>query len=199
VTVGVTGPLGAGKSYVASALVADLGASLAAYTAGYVATPDRVSRGYDTADVYVPDFDRRLDEPVAAAGVVQAARVVAAKGNYLGLATDGWGPVRGLLHRLYYVDCPTDLRHERLVQRHMAGGRSRQDRAELGGPRRRTQRGADRHGPRCVRPDLGLVGQGQLRVPPHMVIGAAVFVLHGGKAFEVVPDRELLGHAHAAV
>ncbi|CAN5657930.1 nucleoside/nucleotide kinase family protein [soil metagenome] len=154
VILGVTGPPGAGKSYFATALVADLGKDLAAYVpmdgfhlsnaqldrlgrrdrkgavdtfdaAGYVATLDRVARGYGVADVYVPDFDRRLEEPVAAGGVVPAeARVVVTEGNYLGLTADGWSPVRGLLQRLYYVDCPPALRRERLVQRHMAGGRS---------------------------------------------------------------------------
>lgn len=155
VIVGVTGPPGAGKSYFATALVAHLGTGLAAYvpmdgfhlsntqldrlgrhdrkgavdtfdTAGFVATLQRAARG--SGDVYVPEFDRRLDEPVAAGGVVTAdARVVVTEGNYLGLASDGWGPVRGLLHRLYYVDCPVALRRERLIQRHMAGGRSSAD------------------------------------------------------------------------
>jgi pantothenate kinase len=157
VIVGVTGPPGAGKSYFATALVAQQGPRLAAYvpmdgfhlsnaqldrlgrrhrkgavdtfdTAGYVATLERVSRGYDRADVYVPDFDRRLDEAVAAGGVVRAdARVVVTEGNYLGLATDGWSAVRDLLSRLYCVDCPAELRRERLVRRHMAGGRSLPD------------------------------------------------------------------------
>jgi pantothenate kinase len=78
--------------------------------------------------VYVPEFDRRVDEPVAAGLVVPAAaRVVVTEGNYLGLGGDGWAPVRGILQRLYYVDCPEDVRRERLVQRHMAGGRSREE------------------------------------------------------------------------
>jgi pantothenate kinase len=154
VLIGITGPPGAGKSYFATALVEDLGPELAAYlpmdgfhlsnaqlvrlgrrarkgavdtfdVGGYVATLDRAAHAYGTADVYVPDFDRRLDEPVAAGLVVPAAaRVVVTEGNYLGLDVDGWTEVRGTLARLYYVDCPVSVRRERLVQRHMAGGRS---------------------------------------------------------------------------
>jgi pantothenate kinase len=154
VLIGITGPPGAGKSYFATALVEDLRPELAAYVpmdgfhlsnaqlvrlgrrerkgavdtfdvGGYVATLDRAAHAYATADVYVPDFDRRLDEPVAAGLVVPAAaRVVVTEGNYLGLDVDGWTQVRGTLARLYYVDCPDSVRRERLVQRHMAGGRS---------------------------------------------------------------------------
>jgi pantothenate kinase len=157
VLVGITGPPGAGKSYFANDLVAALAGEVAAYlpmdgfhlsnaqlvrlgrrdrkgavdtfdVGGYVATLDRAAHAYDGAEVYVPDFDRRLDEPVAAGLVVPAAaRVVVTEGNYLGLDVDGWAPVRGKLARLYYVDCPDSVRRARLVQRHMAGGRSRSD------------------------------------------------------------------------
>ncbi|CAN5673316.1 nucleoside/nucleotide kinase family protein [soil metagenome] len=156
VIVGITGPPGAGKSHFAWCLVNALG-DLAAYLPmdgfhlsnaqlvrlarrerkgavdtfdvdGYVATLRRVARAYDAADVYVPDFDRRLEEPVAAGLVVPATvRVVVTEGNYLGLDVDGWAPIRDVLTRLYYVDCASKLRRERLVQRHLAGGRSLDD------------------------------------------------------------------------
>jgi pantothenate kinase len=91
---------------------------------GYVALLQRIAAG--GGDVYVPGFDRTLEEPVAAALVVPAAaRVVITEGNYLGLAAAGWQAVRPLLDRLYYLDCPSALRRERLVARHIAGGRSR--------------------------------------------------------------------------
>lgn len=94
--------------------------------AGYVSALHRVRSGYRRRDVYVPDFDRRLDEPVAAGHVVPAGcRMVITEGNYLGVPEGEWAGVRGLLDRLYYVDCPPELRRERLVARHIAGGRSR--------------------------------------------------------------------------
>ncbi len=159
VLIGVTGAPGAGKSYFAAELLAAMGDGFAAYVPmdgfhlsnaqlrrlgrrdrkgavdtfdvdGYVATLARVARAYDVTDVYVPDFDRRLDDPVAAGGVVVAgARVVVTEGNYLGFDVDGWAPVRATLARLYYIDCPADVRRERLIQRHMAGGRSKRDAA----------------------------------------------------------------------
>lgn len=90
---------------------------------GYRATLARLAHGYDVADVYVPDFDRRLDDPVAAARVVPAqARIVVTEGNYLALASEGWAAVRPLLERLYYIDADADVRRRRLIDRHMSGG-----------------------------------------------------------------------------
>ncbi|MCK0174847.1 nucleoside/nucleotide kinase family protein [Mycolicibacterium sp. F2034L] len=152
VIVGITGPPGVGKSTVARRLVDALGAS-ASYLPmdgfhlattqlerlgrrdrrgapdtfdvdGYAAILVRVAAGYGARDVYVPDFDRAVGEPVAAALVVPSqAQIVVTEGNYLAL----WEDVRDRLDRIYYLDADPELRRSRLISRHVAGGRSEAD------------------------------------------------------------------------
>lgn len=152
VVVGITGPPGAGKSTSALALVTSFGG--AAYlpmdgfhlsnaaldrlgrrdrkgaidtfdAAGYVVALQRVAGEFGRRDVYVPAFDRSLDEPIAAGHVIPAeCRLVVTEGNYLAVPCGGWAAVRPLLNRLYYVDCSAQVRRERLVARHIEGGRS---------------------------------------------------------------------------
>ncbi|WP_413030877.1 nucleoside/nucleotide kinase family protein [Mycolicibacterium litorale] len=149
VTIGITGPPGTGKSTFARRLVAHVGPA-AAYVPmdgfhlsnaqlerlgrhsrkgapdtfdvdGYRATLTRIAADHGIRDVYVPDFDRALEEPVAAGGVVPAdARVVVTEGNYLGL----WDGVPDLLTRLYYLDSERAVRRDRLIERHVTGGRN---------------------------------------------------------------------------
>lgn len=154
VVVGITGPPGAGKSTAAQALVTEFagasylpmdgfhlsnavldrlgrrdrkGAPDTFDAAGYVASLRRVRAEYAVADVYVPAFSRELDEAVAAGYVVaRDSRLVVTEGNYLGVPDGHWAAVRGLLDRLYYLDCPAAVRRQRLVTRHIDGGRTPQ-------------------------------------------------------------------------
>ncbi|MGW6914620.1 nucleoside/nucleotide kinase family protein [Kitasatospora sp. NPDC054939] len=74
--------------------------------------------------VYVPDFDRDLDEPVAARHVVApSARLVVTEGNYLASTESPWPQARRLLRELWYVEADDRVREQRLLHRHRSGGR----------------------------------------------------------------------------
>jgi pantothenate kinase len=94
---------------------------------GYVSLLRRI-RGERERPVYAPEFERRLDEPVAAGIVVPASvRLVVTEGNYLADDGDGWAEVRDLLDELWYVETPQRLRERRLLHRHVRGGRTQRD------------------------------------------------------------------------
>ncbi|GGR78086.1 nucleoside/nucleotide kinase family protein [Streptomyces aureoverticillatus] len=110
---------------------------------GYVALLRRVlddaaahgTDGSGGADIYVPDYDRTLHEPVAARHrVPPGARLVVTEGNYLACDLPGWRAARELMAACWYVDAPRDVRQVRLVERQLAGGRGpREARAWVAG------------------------------------------------------------------
>lgn len=93
--------------------------------AGFLVSLTRARDAYQAADVYVPQFDRALEESIAAGLVVPAsARLVVTEGNYLALPANGFSGARELIDRLYYLSGDGDVRRKRLLARHIAGGRS---------------------------------------------------------------------------
>ena len=91
---------------------------------GFLATLRRVVEEPESV-VYVPGFERDLEQPVAAAiEVSPKARLVVTEGNYLLLPLDPWPRVRALLAETWYVDLPAPERVRRLVARHVSSGKS---------------------------------------------------------------------------
>lgn len=154
--LGITGAPGAGKSTVAIRLVEALGLDLARLVGmdgfhfasaelrrqgtidrkgaphtfdvgGYVALLQRLRRN-DEPVVYAPEFDRNLEESIGSAVPVPAdVPLVVTEGNYLLVGDGGWEGVRPLLDECWFVEPGEALRVARLVHRHQAHGRSRQE------------------------------------------------------------------------
>lgn len=151
--LGITGAPGAGKSTLAETLVHAFGARARLLPMdgfhladeelarlgrggrkgapdtfdvdGYVAALERTrSRAHD---VLVPRFRRELE--LAEAGSIRVSvdvELVITEGNYLLLDRPGWRDVRPLLDECWLVRPDDDLRRRRLVDRHVAHGRSRE-------------------------------------------------------------------------
>ena len=91
---------------------------------GYVSALQRLHSQPDRT-VYVPGFERDLEQPIAAAiAISPSVRVVITEGNYLLLPSDGWEHVRPLLAEAWFVEVDPDVRRERLVRRHERFGKS---------------------------------------------------------------------------
>ena len=74
--------------------------------------------------IYVPGFERTLEQPLAAALVVRpAARLVVTEGYYLLLDDPPWPAARAQLDQVWYVATDPALRLSRLVARHVEFGK----------------------------------------------------------------------------
>jgi pantothenate kinase len=92
--------------------------------AGYAQLLARVKREVDDP-VYVPGFDRTLEQPLAAALVVlPSARLVVTEGNYLLLEHPHWARARRAMDAVWFVASDESERIERLVARHVEFGKT---------------------------------------------------------------------------
>ena len=89
----------------------------------YVAALRQVREGR----VEWPTFSRVTDEPVPGGVVIEDETIVITEGNYLLLDEGPWKDVRGLLDEVWFVDVPNAVLVPRLLERFLAGGRSREE------------------------------------------------------------------------
>lgn len=91
---------------------------------GYLALLGRIRTELDNS-VYAPDFERVLEQPIAASIAIDAdVRLVVTEGNYLLSATAPWPRIRDLMAEVWYVELDDTVRRNRLVARHVAFGKT---------------------------------------------------------------------------
>lgn len=94
---------------------------------GYVALVRRLAAeptGPGAHVIWAPDFDRRMDEPVAGSIPVPAGtRLVVTEGNYLLDETAPWSALADLCTETWFCTVGEPVRVDRLVARHMRHGR----------------------------------------------------------------------------
>jgi pantothenate kinase len=95
--------------------------------AGYVNLLRRIHGQQPGETVYAPEYRRELEEGIAGAIAIEAETpLIITEGNYL-LQDDGaWAEVRGVLDETWFLDIDSDVRQQRLLERHMRFGRSRE-------------------------------------------------------------------------
>jgi pantothenate kinase len=95
--------------------------------AGYVNLLHRLKNQPAGETIYAPDYRRSLKEGIAGAIAIEASTpLIITEGNYLLMDDGGWGGVRGVLDEVWYLDLDTTVRQQRLLERHMRFGRSRE-------------------------------------------------------------------------
>lgn len=121
---------------------------------GYLALMRRLHAGADPV-VYAPRFDRPRETAVAGAIAVPATvPLVITEGNWLLDRAPPWPEVRFLFTETWFLDVDAHLRLHRLVDRHMAHGKSQA--AAESWTRGPDQRNAERILAAAVRADVRL-------------------------------------------
>lgn len=94
--------------------------------AGYVSLLKRIKAQRPGDDVvYAPEFRREIEEAIAGAIAIESrSSLIITEGNYLLLDEQPWAQVRKVVDEIWYLDVPDDLRHARLLARHMEFGRN---------------------------------------------------------------------------
>lgn len=154
--LGIAAPPGAGKSTLAKALQKALGRHavlvpmdgfhLANVTlrylqrdkrkgamdtfdaAGYASLLKRIRQCPRSETIFAPDFDRNIEEAIAAAiSVEEDHLLVITEGNYLLQQSGAWKEVRQQTDEVWYLEVESNTRQQQLIKRHMQFGRTLQE------------------------------------------------------------------------
>ena len=94
---------------------------------GYVSTLERIKKQSADEVVYVPEFDRSVEDSIAAAIPVSLTdRLVVTEGNYLLLDLPPWHRIRDILSLSIYLELDEDTRLDRLIRRHVEFGKTQE-------------------------------------------------------------------------
>ena len=95
---------------------------------GYVALLQRLTHQAPDEIVYAPKFHREIEEPIGSEIPVNPeVPLVITEGNYLLLDAAPWNRIRPMLHETWFLEPNEELRMQRLIDRHIAFGKSPQD------------------------------------------------------------------------
>ncbi|MDI6628094.1 MAG: nucleoside/nucleotide kinase family protein [Rhodococcus sp. (in: high G+C Gram-positive bacteria)] len=78
--------------------------------------------------VYAPRFRREIEESIGSSiPVPSTVPLVVTEGNYLLMESDAWPAARAMIDEVWFLAPHTTVRHQRLVARHEAYGKSHED------------------------------------------------------------------------
>ena len=94
---------------------------------GYVNLLRRIHSQQPGETIYAPDYRRELEEGIAGAIAIEASTpLIITEGNYLLMEDGAWSQVRAVLDECWFLDLDSSMRQQRLLERHMRFGRSRE-------------------------------------------------------------------------
>jgi pantothenate kinase len=95
--------------------------------AGYVNLLRRIQTQQPGETVYAPEYRREFEEGIAGAIAIEHdTPLIITEGNYLLLDEGAWGQVRTVLDETWFLEIDSTIRQQRLLERHMRFGRSRE-------------------------------------------------------------------------